>query len=93
MAEPSAVDLAASKTLEAQDWPTRLVDLVAIARPDHWFKNIFMLPGAALALVLANDAFPHEIGSLLLALVSTCLQHQAVADQGSPVSRCPLGIG
>ena len=73
MAEPSAVDMAASTTLEAQDWPTRLVDLVAIARPDHWFKNIFMLPGAALALVLANDAFPHEIGSLLLALVSTCL--------------------
>jgi decaprenyl-phosphate phosphoribosyltransferase len=50
-----------------------LAELVAIARPDHWFKNIFMLPGAALAVVLANGPFPEAIGWLLLALVSTCL--------------------
>ena len=50
-----------------------LAGLVAIARPDHWFKNIFMLPGAALALVLARRPLPEAIGWLLLALVSTCV--------------------
>lgn len=28
-------------------------DHVAVARPDHWIKNVFVLPGAALALGLA----------------------------------------
>ena len=32
-----------------------LRDHIAIARPDHWFKNIFMLPGIALAMVLSNE--------------------------------------
>jgi decaprenyl-phosphate phosphoribosyltransferase len=30
---------------------TSLKDYVSIARPDHWFKNIFMLPGMLFALV------------------------------------------
>lgn len=72
MAEPSALD-AAARTYRGQDRPTLLANLVAIARPDHWFKNIFMLPGSALALVLVHDPFPGAVGSLLLALVSTCL--------------------
>ena len=50
-----------------------LKDYVAIARPDHWFKNIFMLPGAALAVVLAKPE-PYEAAmALVLALISTCL--------------------
>ena len=52
---------------------TALADLVAIARPDHWFKNVFMLPGAALALVLTDDAVAPELVYLLLGVVSTCL--------------------
>jgi 4-hydroxybenzoate polyprenyltransferase len=51
----------------------RLADYVAIARPDHWFKNVFMLPGAALAFVLSGGMPASAIGSLLLAIVSTCL--------------------
>ena len=52
---------------------TALADLVAIARPDHWFKNVFMLPGAALALVLTDDAVAPELVYLLFGVVSTCL--------------------
>ena len=51
----------------------RLADYVAIARPDHWFKNIFMLPGAALAFVLSGDMPASAVGALLLGIVSTCL--------------------
>ena len=47
---------------------------IAIARPDHWFKNIFMLPGMAMALYF----YPGELSEialwrLVLALGSTCL--------------------
>jgi 4-hydroxybenzoate polyprenyltransferase len=63
----------ASSRRQGRDRATLLAALVAIARPDHWFKNIFMLPGAALAVVLAKSPFPEAIGWLLLALVSTCL--------------------
>jgi 4-hydroxybenzoate polyprenyltransferase len=44
---------------------------VGIARPDHWIKNIFMIPGAALAWAVA----PHTESMLapLGALVALCL--------------------
>ena len=41
-AEPSGLETAARRY---RDRPTLLVNLVAIALPDHWFKDIFMLPG------------------------------------------------
>ncbi len=34
-----------------------LRNYIAIARPDHWFKNIFMLPGIALGLYF----YPHGV--------------------------------
>lgn len=47
---------------------------LAIARPDHWFKNIFMIPGVALALVLAPVDDPWRVfWSVLLGVASTCL--------------------
>ena len=63
----------ATRTARGRERTTTVANLVAIARPDHWFKNVFMLPGGALALVLAGDPFPGPIGWLLLGLVSTCL--------------------
>ena len=51
----------------------RFADLVAIARPDHWFKNIFMLPGAALAFVLTGSVSTPALLKLILGLISTCL--------------------
>lgn len=47
-------------------------DYVHIARPDHWVKNIFMIPGAALALALAPGA-KLSVTNLLIAGVSCCL--------------------
>lgn len=41
---------------------------IAIARIDHWFKNIFMLPGVALALVLSNG--PVGLGVLLSVVIA-----------------------
>jgi 4-hydroxybenzoate polyprenyltransferase len=72
LGQPAAVGTAA-ETGRGRDLTTTVSNLVAIARPDHWFKNIFMLPGGALALVLAGDSFPGAVGWLLLGVVSTCL--------------------
>lgn len=47
---------------------------LAIARPGHWFKNIFMLPGIVIALALTQR--PPSIGmtvQILLAFIATCL--------------------
>jgi 4-hydroxybenzoate polyprenyltransferase len=52
---------------------TRIADCVAIARPDHWFKNVFMLPGAALAFVLAGGVTTPALLMLLVGMISTCL--------------------
>lgn len=53
---------------------------VAIARPDHWFKNIFILPGVAFAAVLKPEAiFNSEVSlssfifRLVIGIISTCL--------------------
>jgi len=53
---------------------TRLGPYVQIARPDHWFKNVFM----ALGVVLAYFYHPHLLGvytfaALAWALAATCL--------------------
>lgn len=49
----------------------RLRDYVAIARPDHWLKNFFMLPGAALAVIV--DRSEWNVWPLAIGIVSTCL--------------------
>ena len=47
---------------------------ISIARPDHWFKNIFMLPGVVLAFKYANqDVTTHLMTQLAIAIVSVCL--------------------
>lgn len=49
------------------------MEYVAIARPDHWFKNVFMLPGAALAFVIDDQVRAGDLVFLLIGIVSTCL--------------------
>ncbi|HTU99246.1 MAG TPA: UbiA prenyltransferase family protein [Luteitalea sp.] len=48
---------------------------VAIARPDHWFKNAFMVLGVLLAVSYQPDALLGAAAAarLLLAVVATCL--------------------
>jgi decaprenyl-phosphate phosphoribosyltransferase len=54
-------------------WIT-LVPYLQIARPDHWFKNVFMLLGVLLAWLYAPPlAGDFGFGLLLLGLLSTCL--------------------
>jgi decaprenyl-phosphate phosphoribosyltransferase len=51
-----------------------MINYIRIARPDHWFKNVFMLPGTILAIVMlpGRHEFPFFF-HLLLGLLSTCL--------------------
>ena len=50
-----------------------LNDYISIARPDHWFKNIFMLPGMIMAYMYYRvDIDVKLMISLLAAVVSTC---------------------
>jgi 4-hydroxybenzoate polyprenyltransferase len=52
---------------------SKIKDYIAIARPDHWFKNVFMLPGAALGLVIGKGFIPENwLWSLILGIVATC---------------------
>ncbi len=51
----------------------RFADYVRIARPDHWIKNIFMLPGAALAVALNGTPTLLTGLHVLAALASLCL--------------------
>ena len=50
----------------------RFSDYVAIARPDHWTKNVFMLPGVVLAYVIDSQAVFSSLVFLPIALLSTC---------------------
>ena len=52
---------------------SKLGPYIYIARPDHWFKNVFMLPGVALALVMSPEGLMAHLGSAILGLVALCL--------------------
>ena len=47
-------DNATTNTQMANTQMATIKNYIAIARPDHWFKNIFMLPGTALALTMSS---------------------------------------
>ncbi|MGB5987781.1 MAG: UbiA prenyltransferase family protein [Desulfobacterales bacterium] len=47
---------------------------IAIARPDHWFKNIFMLLGVCLAFFMEPQLVARGwLAQLLMAVAATCL--------------------
>jgi decaprenyl-phosphate phosphoribosyltransferase len=52
----------------------KIKDYFAIARPEHWIKNAFMLLGAVLAFLLYPQQLKGAtIGSVMVGLVSVCL--------------------
>lgn len=47
---------------------------IKIARPDHWIKNFFILPGTAVALLLTEVSFLEiDVLKLLIGFFSTCM--------------------
>jgi decaprenyl-phosphate phosphoribosyltransferase len=47
---------------------------IAILRPDHWFKQVFALPGIAIALSDSNGTIPGGIwGRVVVGFMSLCL--------------------
>ena len=54
--------------------PAGFRDYVAIARPDNWVKNLFMMPGVIFALFVYRTSLDISLlANLLLGIVSTCL--------------------
>lgn len=50
-----------------------LFDYFRVARPDHWFKNVFMLAGVAAAMIYTRAPVDGSmIGRILLAFWATC---------------------
>jgi decaprenyl-phosphate phosphoribosyltransferase len=90
---------------DEQSWSTTLRNYVDIARPDHWFKNVFMLGGVLLAYFYHFTSLSGiEWGTLTSAFVATCLAASsnyvinelldAPFDRGHPVKHlrpCPSG--
>ncbi len=48
-------------------------DYVRIARIDHWFKNIFMLPGIGLGILMTDPVLSNALWNASIAFLSTCL--------------------
>jgi decaprenyl-phosphate phosphoribosyltransferase len=47
---------------------------IHIARPDHWFKNIFMFPGIVMGLYYNNFSLTGtRVGLILIGIFATCL--------------------
>ncbi len=63
-------DAATGSSLAGQRPRASVADYVAIARPDHWVKHIFIVPGIALAYVLVPDRPGFSILTVLLGFVS-----------------------
>ena len=49
-------------------------DYISIARPDHWFKNVFMIPGIFLAWIAYRpESIVPTLIQVLLGVFATCL--------------------
>lgn len=51
----------------------KIKDYISIARPGHWFKNIFILPGILFAYILTNIDISVFIRNIFFGILSTCL--------------------
>ncbi|MGH7127846.1 MAG: UbiA family prenyltransferase, partial [Planctomycetaceae bacterium] len=51
----------------------QLAAYIQIARPDHWFKNVFMLVGVLLAFFYQTGAAGLSLWNLAIGLLSTCI--------------------
>jgi decaprenyl-phosphate phosphoribosyltransferase len=57
-----------------KDLVSELKPYISISRPDHWFKNVFMLPGIILAVFDERELFGWSmVPQLLVAILAVCL--------------------
>jgi decaprenyl-phosphate phosphoribosyltransferase len=56
---------------------TGVTPYLRIARMDHWFKNIFMLPGIGAAYLLNPEPFMTALPLVIAGIISTCLAASA----------------
>jgi decaprenyl-phosphate phosphoribosyltransferase len=71
---PATSDTATISHAEDQSWFRRIAPYIAIARPDHWFKNVFMILGFLLAGFYHPEALSLRLIPVLLAAFAvTCL--------------------
>jgi decaprenyl-phosphate phosphoribosyltransferase len=69
-----AITLPQQSAAAPRSVPDVLLPYLSIARPDHWFKNVFMLAGVLLAYFCHPEALGLDrILPFLAALVATCL--------------------
>jgi decaprenyl-phosphate phosphoribosyltransferase len=50
---------------------------ISIARPDHWVKNTFILPGLIIALLISHISIFLITGKLLIGIMSICFSSSA----------------
>ncbi len=65
-------NLSMSEPKESGLW-SNLKPYISIARPDHWFKNVFVLPGVALGILISDHLTLVDISNTILCLISVCL--------------------
>jgi decaprenyl-phosphate phosphoribosyltransferase len=53
--------------------PARFREYIAIARPDHWTKNLFILPGLFLGKLVSGARVTELMLPLVIAMAATCL--------------------
>jgi 4-hydroxybenzoate polyprenyltransferase len=63
------LEAAGELTQEPSSWR----HYVQIARPDHWTKNLFILPGLFLGALAAHTRFSSLVLPLILGMAATCL--------------------
>ena len=59
-------------SLQAKD-PATWVDYLSMARPGHWVKHVFIVPGVVLAILLRPQPWPEVIARIILGFVSAAL--------------------
>src|SRR5688572_5241808 len=53
--------------------PATLRQYIAIARPDHWTKNLFILPGLFLGKLVSGVSIVDLLWPLFLGMAATCV--------------------
>src|SRR5690348_14041134 len=78
-AKTSPSGLAISETESDSAGRAGWIDYLRIARPDHWIKNIFVLPGIALAIGVVKGGHVSVADGVatLVGLLSVCLTASA----------------